>query len=128
MEYPTRNGISIPSSELDLPETRLDLSQGFTENTHHLEFTRRSMGRLLITQTLRDLSGLQEIQPLDVHAYLHKAYEPPKFPTLRQAMGRLMIARDTGEKLRIKADVGYEEDDITDDLWKRLNSEYHSLK
>ena len=128
MEYPTRNGISIPSSELGLPATRLDLERPFTTNNHHRQWSARSMGRFLITKTLRDLEGLQEKLPIDVHTYLHKIYEPPKFPTIDEAMERVMQAYDSGEQLQIKADIGYELRPITDDLVNKLNREYTELR
>lgn len=128
MEYPTRGGISIPSSELELPETRLDLSQNFTTNNHHMEWSRRNMGRFLITQTLRDLTLMQEELPIDVHAYLHKIYEPPQFPTIKQAMSRVVLARARGETLNLKADVGYHEHEISNVHWKQIELEYNRLK
>lgn len=128
MEYPTRNGISIPSSELQLPETRLDLSQEFTTNNHHMEWSRRKMGLFLITQTLRDLEGLQEQMPIDVHTYLHKIYEPPRFPTVEEAMSRVEEAYLNSEVLRVKANKGYVTHPITDIHWKQILLEYNRVK
>ena len=128
MEYPTRRGIAIPSSELGLPETRLDLDRPHTTNNHHMAWTRRKCGEFLITQTLRDLEGLQEQLPIDVHAYLHKIYDPPKFPTVEEAMTRVMQAYDNDEMLQVKADKGYELRPITDDLIGLLSKEYTELR
>lgn len=128
MEYPTRKGISIPSSELELPETRLDLSKEFTTNNHHMEWSRRLMGKFLITQTLRDLKSMQEEMPIDVHSYLHKIYEPPRFPTVEEAMARVEEAYLFGEKMNVKANRGYVEHPITDVHWKQIQLEYNRVK
>ena len=128
MEYPTRRGISIPSSELDLPETRLDLRRQHTTNNHHMEWSRRSMGRFLITQTLRDLEGLQEVLPLDVHTLLHKRYEPPRFPTVDEAMDRVIEAYDNAEQMKVKAGNKYVLQPITDIHYKQIIMEYNRLK
>lgn len=128
MEYPTRNGIAVPVSELALPSTRLDLSQEYTTNNHHLEFSRRNMGRFLITQTLRDLQLMQEQMPVDVHAYLHKIYEPPEFPSIKQAMSRVILAIERGEQLNLKADRGYSLHDISEVHKKQIHLEYNRLK
>lgn len=128
MEYPTRFGISIPSSELELPTTRLDLSQEYTTNNHHMEWSRRNMGQFLITQTLRDLHLMQEELPIDVHSYLHKIYEPPQFPTIKQAMTRVVLAMERGEQLNLKADIGYRLHDISEVHKKQIHLEYNRLK
>ena len=101
MEYPTRNGISIPTHELELPESKLDLRRPESFNTHHREWSRRSMGRFSITRTLRDLTRLQDILPKDVHQELHRLYTPPELPTIRQAMAEVMDAYDNDETVRV---------------------------
>lgn len=101
MEYPTRNGISVPLSELSLPPSRLDLERPENFNNHHNEWERRAMGRFCITQTLRDLERHQYILPKDTHRYIHGVYSPPKFPTLEQAMAEVDAAYQNGEMMRV---------------------------
>lgn len=99
--YPTKNGIAIPTSEVRLPETRLDLSLPESTNNHHTAWTRRAMSRFLLTQTFRDLESMQEELPYDVHVELHRTYDPPEFPTPRQVMARVSMAYDTLEQMKI---------------------------
>ena len=99
MEWPTRNGISLPTAEVGLPDSGLDPTKPESFNNHHYEWTARKMGQFLITQTLRDLEGLQEDIPRDLHLWLHQNYEPPKFPTIKQALARVVMGYQTGEML-----------------------------
>ena len=128
MRYPTVRGIAVPTSELNLPESRLDLSKPESFNTHHLEFQRRNIGRFIITQTLRDLEGMQEIMPRDVHQALHERYGEPEFPTIQQAMARISLAYDTGEQMRVwTPGEGYIYHDFTHIHRKQIAQEYNRL-
>lgn len=98
--YPTRNGIAIPPQELELPSTRLNTENRYSYNNHHANFTRRAFGRLAVFQTLRDLERHQYRMGVDVHAYLHKIYEPPVMPTPEQALAEVIDAYEQGERLR----------------------------
>lgn len=99
--YPTRNGIAVPPSELELPESQLNLGDLGNFNTHHLEYTRRSFGRFALSQCLRDLERLQTSLPRDVHQALHDTYAPPEFPTEYQAASEIMEAYEEMENVRI---------------------------
>ena len=114
MEYPTRNGIAIPPSELELPESHLDLRADYSWNNHHMEWERRKYGKHIIYQTLRNLDRLQVVMPVDVHNALHDTYTPPKMPTLKQASDEIMDAWEEMEGIKIYhgKDKGYVERDI----------------
>ena len=126
--YPTREGIVVPLYELELPQSNIDRLETQNVNNHHMEFTRKSFGRFLITRTLRELYDLQTDLPLDVHAWLHKNYAPPEFPSPQQAMARLAQAYFSDEPLQRKASKGYAKREFTPDLWQRLNEEYEEIK
>jgi hypothetical protein len=92
MQYPSRNGIPISPSELDLPITRLPLDDEKSFNNHHGFFPRvaymHSKGDKdvkFLFQLLRNLECHQYRLPIDYHEALHKKYEPPKMPTPKQA-------------------------------------------
>jgi hypothetical protein len=99
--YPTENGLPLSTSEIRLPASHLNPELRASYNNHHLEFTRRAMGRLLITKTLRDLEFMQEDMLRDAHAELHRIFSPPEAPTLLQAMDRIDVAVETGEHLKV---------------------------
>ena len=121
--YPTRNGIAIPPYELSLPGSRLDLGNTRNFNNHHNEWTRRTMGRLTVTQTLRDLARLQFILPKDVHERLHRTYEPPMLPTIAQAIDEIMDAYENGESLKVLQTRHYVEVGITEQLIQHIKNE-----
>ena len=102
MEYPTRNGISIPVVELNLPESQLDPSVESNYNNHHNEWTARQMGRSFLLLTLRNLASHQFRMLLDVHEYVHQKFDPPKMPTPIQAMAEIERAYDAGEELQFR--------------------------
>lgn len=130
MEYPTRHGISIPTCELDLPETRLNPNRRQSFNEHHECWTKKRMGRFLITQTLRDLERHQEYMPVDVHNWVHDKYSPPRFPKLEDAMRDVQEAYEQGENLKIFRGhcVGYVTEPITEERIQQLYREYERLK
>lgn len=127
--YPIRNGIAIPTCEIELPESRLDPENKYSFNNHHLNFTRREFGKLAILQTLRDLQVQQDRMPVDVHGWLHKYYAPPELPTPEQAMTEVLRAYDAKESMQIynAIDKKYVLHPITDIHIKTLVAEYNSL-
>lgn len=127
-EYPTENGIAVALHEIHLPPSRLNTQKRHNTNRHHRQWERRKYGKFLITQTLRDLEYLQNVMPIDQHAWLHAEYAPPKFPTPQQAMARLAVAYFNDEKIIRRVSGKYKPYDFTDDLWERLNEEYNVVK
>ena len=101
MRWPTREGISVPVTETELPESRLNLEKEGNFNNHHNEWTRKRMGEFVITRTLRDLSRHQFVIPKDTHDYIHRNFDPPEFPTIEQAMKEVMDAYDDMEDMRV---------------------------
>ena len=132
--YPTRNGLAIPTCEVDLPPTRLDWDNPNHLNNHHREFSARMFSHTLLLQTLRDLQFMQEVLPVDIHNMgknnLHTIYGPPALPTPRQAMDRVSEAFETDELLHVwnKPLRAYEFQPITMALYKSLKKEYGGLK
>ena len=129
MEYPTREGISIPVHELDLPGSNLDLSRPESFNNHHNEWQRKQMGRFAITQTLRDLSRHQFIIPRDVHEKLHDIYDPPRFPRPEEALAEVERAYEAGESMKVFLldEKRYIYRPITEVHMKTLYAEYNAL-
>jgi len=127
-KYPTRNGISIPIHEIELPPTHFERPE-LHSNNHHNMWGRKTMGRTAITQTLRDLDRLQFVMPVDVHNSLHQLYAPPEKPTLRQAMDEIDEAYQLGETLKIYnlATHKYEYHPITPERLDLLKIEYNAL-
>lgn len=125
--YPTRDGLPLPPSELDLQPSRLK-DRPENRSLHHHNWPARRMGRLLISQTLRDLEYEQTFMPNDQHnlgAYaLHTLYEPPEPASLIQMMDRLDIARETGEMMRVRANGKWVLNHISDIHWKQIEMEY----
>ena len=101
MEYPSRNGIPVPTIELDLPPSNLDLERRENYNTHHLHFYRRWFASIAILQVMRDLERSQEIIEVDRHNELHRRYTPPEMPTELQVADNVMDAYEQGEGVRI---------------------------
>lgn len=130
MRYPTRHGIPIPTCEVALPESRLDLDNPRNFNNHHLAFTRRMFGHNIILRTFKDLEYMQELLPKDVHNTgkdtLHARYSPPELPTPRQAMDRIDQAFENGERLHVWDNTlrQYEFSWITHLMYKTIKDEY----
>lgn len=127
MEMPTRNGISVPVYELELPYSDLNLELPENKNNHHNIWERRAMAQFAITQTLRDLTRHQFLLPKDVHQDLHRIYEPPKFPTLQQALDEVEEAYQRKETMQVYLidQKRYEQFPISDNLMKKLHEEYN---
>lgn len=128
--YPTSvDGMPVSFQELDLRPSQLDLRRPESFSLHHKQFTARRMARLLITQTVRDLEFEQELVPRDQHNQgrqaLHSIYCPPEPASLIQYMDRLDVARQTGERMRIRANGMYIFQDISDIHWKQIEQEYN---
>lgn len=128
--YPSRNGLPISAYELELRPSELDLDKNENYSLHHLHFPARLMGRLLITNTLRNLEYEQEELPNDQHNLgkfaLHTLYLPPEPPTLRQAMDRLDLAKETNERMRIRVPgQGYVKQNISNIHWLQVAQEYN---
>jgi hypothetical protein len=128
--YPTRNGMPVSTSELELPPSRLNTNDNENYSLHHLHFPARLMGSLLITQTLRDLEYEQELLPNDQHNLgrfaLHTLYSPPEPPTLAQAMDRLDMAKETNERMRIRVKGrGYVLQNISHIHYLQIQQEYN---
>ncbi len=130
VKYPTRDGIPVPIHEVDLPKSKLDLSRPESFDNHHNAWTRRSFGRFLLTRTLRNLESMQFTIPKDVHASLHRIYQPPEFPTKEQALARVRAAYESGEKLKVydiesRAYILY---GLTDGIMQDIADEYQYLR
>lgn len=65
--YPTRDGLAIPTNEVELPVTKLNQNFWSNFNNHHREWPRKAFGANVIYQTLRDLESMQELLPKDIH-------------------------------------------------------------
>lgn len=101
-KYPVNaNGIAVPTEELELPPSQLDLTNPYNFNTHHRQFYRRWYGRTALGQCLRDLDRLQGPLPKDVHQWLHDNNDPPEFPTEYQMAAEIMSAEEELESVRI---------------------------
>lgn len=93
--YPTRGGLPIHPDELEMPTV---YTRG-RENNHHLCYNSKTMGRLILTQTLRDLEAYQSRMLVEQHDLLHSRYDEPII-NLQSAYDRVHEAYDDGEKLR----------------------------
>lgn len=99
--HPTNiDGFPVAFEELDLPLSSLDATKQDTYHNHHWFYTRREMGQLALTQTLRDLAAYQTVTAKDIHSVYHMLYLPPKLPSPRRMMDRVDKAFTTGELLR----------------------------
>ena len=132
MRYPTREGMPISTRELELEPTRLPETEEH-QSLHHLHWTAKTMGRLLISQTLRDLECEQEIMQNDQHnigrAALHALYDPPSLATPRQMMDRLEYAKTHGFQLNVRQKgLGYVKRPFTNNLWQNIQKEYNEIR
>lgn len=132
--YPTRNGLAVPTCEVELPTTRLNERNPNHFNNHHLEFSRRMFSHTMLMQTLRDLEFMQEMLPMDIHNMgkhnLHTIYGPPAMPTPRQAMDRIDDAYETGERLHIwnPSIKLYKFQPITHAMFRALKKDYYQQR
>ena len=90
------------------------------------------MGRLLITQTVRDLAYEQAFMKNDQHNLgrfaLHHLYDPPKPATLEQYMDRLDTAFELGEEMRIRANGKWVLQPLTEIHRIQIHQEYRREK
>ena len=127
--YPTSSsGMPIPVEELHLHRSHLkDTPENHSLHHHHWSANR--MGRLLITQTVRDLEYEQTFMQNDQHNLgryaLHSLYEPPEPATLLQYVDRLDAAREQDEEMRIRANGKWLMHRITDIHWTQIMQEYN---
>lgn len=131
--YPTRDGLPIPTAELELPESRLNLKNSKNFNNHHLYFSKRTYLQDPILNALRNLERSQELLPKDMHNQgkntLHSLYSPPKRPTRHKAMEEIEEAYELGEKLKIRDNLGrYALVEISEQYWAELHDSYNGLK
>ena len=127
--YPTSSsGMPIPVEQLHLRRSHLeDLPEN--KSLHHHQYTAERMGRLLITQTVRDLEYEQTFMQNDQHNLgryaLHHLFAPPEPATLLQYVDRLDAAREQGEEMRIRANGKWVMHRITDVHWNQIMQEYN---
>jgi hypothetical protein len=126
-EYPTRNGISIPISEIYLPESNLDLEKPENWNNHHRSFTKRIFTKSVLYSTVRYLETQQDMMPIDVHNYLHAIYSSPRLPSPKNAIAEIERAKDAGERLKVRSDNEYIYKAITDEIMKQCIVDYEDF-
>jgi len=126
--FPTRHGMPIHVSELHLPKSHL-IDRPENRSLHHHHWSAARMGRLLITQTVRDLEHEQTFMLNDQHnigrTALHHLYDPPEPATLIQYMDRLDMARELGEEMRIRANGRWIMQRISNVHWLQIEQEYN---
>lgn len=73
---------------------------------------------------------MQFIMPKDVHASLHRMYQPPEFPTKEQALARVRAAYESGEKLKVYniEARAYILCGLTDAIMQDITDEYRYLR
>lgn len=94
--WPTRNGISVPPHELELPRPRTRET-----NNHHNHWERKKFEQHAALLALRNLDRHQYVLPVNVHNYIHATYDPPALPTEEQAAREVIDAYDQGEQFKI---------------------------
>lgn len=120
--YPMIGAHFVPVDELGLLP-----SHKHKENNHHYAFSARSMGRLLVTQTFRDLDRNQVITPIDTHSELHNTYGQPLLPSIREILDVIDEAYQEGESLRYGTAHSPIYRPITTELMTQLGQEYGAL-
>ena len=81
------------------------------------------MGKLVVTQTLRDLEAYQDVMPIDQHDWIHHEYEAPQIE-LQSAFDRVMQAYDLNERLRLGPAWKPTYKAISDERLTRIKQEY----
>jgi len=129
MEYPTREGRPVPMSELELPESRLNLDRRHNVNNHHLFHAerRRHISEFIILQTMKDLDTLQDQIGVDVHNYTHATYDPPALPTPQEALVIVYEAFEAGELLRTGSAYNPVYKQMTTALMEDIEEEYRMV-
>jgi hypothetical protein len=125
--YPVdQRGFPIHPQELRLWTSPEDKSRPI--NNHHLNFTRRMFAVHAISQTFRDLDAWQVPMYVSEHNALHRSYEPlRRMPETRLMMEEIELQRLVGGLLKVAAVEGtpYALRPISDELWTKLQKEYH---
>lgn len=127
MHYPTRNGISIPVTEIWLPKSNLDPKKRENYNLHHNEWEKRVFGQNAILMTIRNLAKNQVFLLLDVHDYIHSNYSPPRPPTMSQGMAEIENAYDNHDSLRIRREGHYVLSPLTKEIMNRCIETYNRI-
>lgn len=130
--YPVDDtGMPIRVEHLNLRRSNLR-QRPENQSVHHYNWSARRMGRLLISQTLRDLEGEQETMQNDQHNLgqfaLHHLYDMPPMPTLEQMMDRLDDAFESNEHMRIRTNGGWVLQSLSDIHRIQINQEYNREK
>jgi hypothetical protein len=126
-EAPNINGFIVPPSELSLPATMLDPNKRESWNNHHGYFYARDMGRLVMTQTLRDLDTSQFQLPKDVHNVYHDRYSPAPLPAMVDIMDHLDEAYERQIPLRYGSANLPTYNLITRELYRLITREYNQF-
>ncbi len=127
-QYPTRNGIAVPAFELQLPETKIDLSHEFEFSNHHDCWYAKKFGSEILYLTLRKLEICQSVLPNDLHEHIHMTYEQPKLPRPYQAYTHITKAAEDGVMLKNGSANNPHYEAITDGLIKKVHENYKKLK
>jgi len=130
-QYPSRYGLPVPVTEIELPSTRLrDVDHN--KNNHHLLFPRKryELGGIIYA-TLRDLDSMQQLLPRDVHNVgkpnLHTIYSPPSIPKPITAIDYICEANARGEKLKVGSMGVFEYRELDDGLMQAILKEAANL-
>lgn len=132
MEYPTRNNLAISTSEVDLPESNLNLDKRKNWNNHHLYYYSPRYKSSFILNSLRNLEGNQEMIPRDVHVLgklaLHNVYtDGVPLPPRSVAMDRLEEGYEEGERFKVwnVKNKRYEYQEFDKGYWEALKRVYN---
>lgn len=131
-EYPTRNGIPIDPYEIGLGVEVM----GYTERVtnHHNAWPARVYERmggsgLLLMELFRDCDGNQKVMWASAHNQgkqsLHALYEPPRPPTIEQAMDFVVGEYEGGRMLKYGTARLPEYKKITPRMMKVVTREYN---
>lgn len=105
--FPTINGVAVSPMDIWLPPSNLNTEKEKNFNNHHAEWTAKRFGRSILFQVFRDLESNQMYLPIDVHAWIHENYAPPKMPEPFEAMEEIEEAFCGCKNLHIKRTGGY---------------------
>lgn len=123
--WPTRDGISVPPHELELPRPRTRET-----NNHHNHWTRKKFEQHATLLALRNLERHQYVLPVNVHNYIHATYDAPEMPTEGQAAREVIDAYDQGEQFKVfgRRSHQYYYKDIPKDLIDGFVAKYSLIR